>query len=132
MQCRQCPPADLVALSRRLKGQAWEEALHLFSVAQTSRVQPDIVAFNSLLRCTPWVLSMQLFQDLLPLRPDIVSLSTVMKSCTDRSLWRPSVTLLASAEALGVEVDRVATNSLMFAFCQGQRTRRWHLFNLFA
>eukprot|EP00434_Breviolum_minutum_P007640 symbB.v1.2.006737.t1/scaffold403.1/size211681/2 len=111
---------DVIALSRALKGRAWQEALHVVITAQEEGLQLDVVAVNSLLRHTPWVLSLQLLADVLPpLRPNIVSISSMIKSCTNHSLWLRSLSFWTMAKKLGMEVDQVASNSMMFAFAQG-------------
>eukprot|EP00913_Durusdinium_trenchii_P028546 g26774.t1 len=110
---------DVVALSRSLKGKDWRQALHRFDAFCEARGQPDLVAFNVLIRDAPWVMSVELMQDILPMRPDVVTISTVVKCCTENSVWLPSTRLLAFARQSSVEVDRVARNSLMFGFCQG-------------
>ncbi|CAK9037727.1 unnamed protein product [Durusdinium trenchii] len=115
---------DVVALSRSLKGKDWRQALHRFDAFCEARGQPDLVAFNVLIRDAPWVMSVELMQDILPMRPDVVTISTVVKCCTENSVWLPSTRLLAFARQSSVEVDRVARNSLMFGFCQGQEWER--------
>ncbi|CAJ1451159.1 unnamed protein product [Effrenium voratum] len=109
---------DAISLSRWLKGRSWPQALLLFQKTQQSRVQPDLVAVNSLLAALrpAWAWALCILGGAAR-RLNIVSTSTVIKTLTEK--WLRGLDLLRFSQQRRLQADLVAVNSLLISSCKG-------------
>ncbi|CAJ1374006.1 unnamed protein product [Effrenium voratum] len=97
---------DAISLSRWLKGRSWPQALLLFQKTQQSRVQPDLVAVNSLLAA---------------LRPAWAWALCILGGA---ARWLRGLDLLRFSQQRRLQADLVAVNSLLISSCKGQEWER--------